>query len=237
MRNQFKTFGGTASKEKVVNGVSLSWNEPLQMYQYPMPEKSKMQLFYDDEKGIFVPVNPDADILSREREATTPEGFKLREKIIYREPKDITALTLEDQKRLVMARRLQWQAETLETVIQFRPWLALGIFVCTIAFFWNLFFAMAGAASLIAAQASLALAEAAYWATWALVVFVAILALRFGVPLVFRSYSADQQTEYAASNKYGKSGTNGDIVINVQHGTGQFGSQSEAQNIVSNRNF
>lgn len=239
MQRNFENLGGTAFKEKIVNGVPLKWNEPYKMFQYPMPANAELQLLYDEEKGIFLPVNPKADILSREREATTPEGFRIREKIIYREPKDITPLTLEEQRRLVTARRLQWQAETLETLIQFRPLLVIGILACAVAFFWSLAQAMSGAATMVAAQASLALAEAAYWATWALVCFVVVLALRFGVPLLFRSYGTSTQTElYAACDTATKNGSQGgDVIINVQQGTGTFGSQSEAQKIVNTRTF
>lgn len=237
MQTNFQNMGGPALKEKVVNGVTLHWSEPEQMFMFPMPEKAKLKLLFHEQTGTFLPVNKDDNILMREREATAPDGTKLHERIIYRDPQDITALTLEQHKNLIAARRLQWQSETWETIVQMRPLLVLGLVGSAAAFFWNLICAIPAAATGVAVQAGLALAEITYYAVWAVSLIAAGLALKFIAPLLFRSSGSSYETATGEYPSAGNGSQGGDVIINVQQGTGQFGSQSEAQKIVNTRSF
>lgn len=226
---------GAGTLDKRLVTVELEWSPADRTFVFPMPESARLKLLWDDQNGYLKPVPVGEQMLFRERQATAADGTMFRERIIYRDTSQVTPRTVEQQKLINTALRLQWQREVLETLIAFRPLLIVGLFVGLIVLVWNLCLAVAAAGTLIGEQIGLALAELAYYAAWGVGILACGLLLKYAVPLVFRSRT-DADVSPTAAGSSGPENNHG-VTINVQQGGGQFGSQSEAQNIVNGRKF
>lgn len=225
-------------KKKAVNGVDLVWSPEHEMYMLPMPQTSKFTFLFDEQHGAFLPVLNPENMVMREREATAPDGTRLRETVVFRQPDSITELDVQNQRNLVTMRRLQWQAETWESIVKFRPMFVMGFFVTIIFFFYNVILAMNGTAALVGLATGTALAELSYYAVWGLGILAAAIVIRYAVPAILNSRSVSFSSGYESPVSGAETTRqSGDVVINVQQGNGLFGSQSEAQRIVTNRDL
>ena len=223
-------------KSKQVNGVDLVWSPEHEMYMLPMPEKSKFMFLFDEEHGALLPVINPNNMVFREREATAPDGTHLRERVVYRQAETITDFDLQNHRNLVTAKRLQWMAESWDTLVKFRPVFVLGVFATMIAFFYNVILALNGTAAMVGAATGTALAELSYYAVWGAGIFLTVVFLRYAVPAVINRSAASFSVGYEAENMATPNGAQvGDVTINIQQGNGAFGSQSEAQKIINKR--
>ena len=217
-----------------VNGVELVFYPEEQMYGYPMPQGSTLKILYDQKSGQFLPVTNSTNALFRERMATAPDGSTLRERVIYRDPKTITDLTIEEQHKLARLRKAQWQAETWETINLLRPVFVIGLAITMVVFFFQVISALGELATLVATRAAMALADITPYAVYLTFVLLTLIVLRFALPAIFRKRVIDVDESITKD-------AGGGVNINVQYGPGQFGSQynteSEAQRFLSNRNL
>lgn len=235
MQQNFKVLEQNKPGKKYLNGVELIWSEPDQLYMFPMPEQAKHRLLLDEKTGTFFPVMNGEQMMYREREATAPDGTTMRETVIFRDAATITEADLEQQRLVARALRIRWQIETLETLVKMRPVFVAGLFISMLCFFWNLIQAMNANAKIVAVAASSALAEVLHVGMYAVGILGGILLLRFILPIIFSIGSEEEaELQYQTEKQPQKTG---DVIINVQQGNGVFGSQSEAQQIVTNREF
>lgn len=97
---------------------------------------------------------------------------------------------------------------------------------------WAIFSAVDAMAGMIAKSVVLALTELAYFGVWIIGVFVLLFVVRFAVSLLFTSKNPEIETLQPIQTPEKE----GDVIINVQRGSGFFGAQSSpAQQIISNR--
>lgn len=221
-------------KEKVVNGVTLIYSEQDKMFAYPLPEGSEVRFLLDEDRGTFIPVQNNPSPLFRERKVTAPDGTVIVERIIYRDPREVDDLTIEEYKKFVLAKELQTKREYWELIRSFKWVFVLGLMVSAGVFFWNFLGAVAEGAAVIAQYANMAFAEAAYYLVWGACILFGLLVIRFALPLIFRpSAPTFEYNDPSGAETCG----GGDIHINVQQEIGRRNSPSEAQRILTNRNF
>jgi hypothetical protein len=217
---------------KQVNGIELQWSEHDQKYYFPVPEQAQIKLLWDDETDKFLPVINSNNVVFRQRQATGADGTVLVEQVIYRDPEHVTQETLAQQRSLILAKELEWRVQMWETLINLRPFVVVGLFVCVVAFFYSLVCGLNAMAGIITVGAAEALSEVLYFGVWVVGILAFCIVLRYGVPIIFSGKKSHEDQEVFQPQAAAKS--EGDINITVNRGTG-FSNQSHAQNMVDNR--
>lgn len=217
---------------KEVKGVTLTWSEIDQKWEFPVPESAQVRLLLDETTGKFLPVLNHGNMIFRQREATAPDGTRLIEQTVFRDTPAATPESIAEQKRAIIAQQLQAKLQLWESIVNLRPVFVGGLFITMCAAFWAIFSAVDAMAGMIAKAAVLALTELAYFAVWIVGGLVLLFVVRFAVSLLFSSKNPETETPQPIQTP----DKEGDVIINVQRGSGFFGAQSSpAQQIVSNR--
>lgn len=217
---------------KEVNGVTLTWSDADRKWEFPVPESAQIRLLLDETTGKFLPVLNHGNMIFRQREATAPDGTRIIEQTVFRDTQAATPESIAEQKRAIIAQQLQVKLQFWESLVHLRPLFVLGAFVTMCASLWAIFSAVDAMAGMIAKSVVLALTEVAYFAVW----IVGGLALLFIVRFAVRHLFSSQEPETETLQPIQTPEKEGDVIINVQRGSGFFGAQSSpAQQIVSNR--
>lgn len=239
----FSNFNNEATqiKTKTVNGLTLVWSEPDKRFMVPFPqtEQPSSKILWDDDNNIFFQViieNP--DFIYRDRTATSPDGTTIQERILIGRDKSGERIEIPDPEFLqlqITSKKLQLQNQVLESAQSWFGMFFLGVAVCIIVFFWNLFSSVGVVASSFATGSTFAMTEIGYYLSWVLGLLAGAIVLKFMVPVLFRSSLASFGT--SDRNNTDTEQTQTPITnINVTHIQGNRGSNaSTAQDFINNR--
>jgi len=232
-----------AGVTKEVNGLTLVWDEGVELFVLPVGKKSPFQIIFDEPSGQLIQVQ-NADFIYRDRRAESPDGTKIQERVfIGRIPKkkpgttdiDFEEIFLPDpdvQKAIIRAKVLELKKVFIEHLLAVNRLFLVGSVVSIVFFFWYLITGLDILAAALTIGAAPALGEVGYLLVWGVgLVGLGFLA-KYTVPALLRrrNTDAEYETEYAGR----ESAQNTTINVNVNQGNRTSGDNG-AQGYVNNR--
>jgi len=223
----------TPAQERKVNGITLHWSENYQKWAAPMSEKAQMDLVLDEDSGQLMPVKRGAVVVQQFRQVTLPDGTVIMEMRVYGDELEEQQMQIQKAAQSAQLEKNLFKLQTWKTVRNTQPLIVVGLVATIGTFFWNVCAALSSTAGLVGINTGLALAEIAYFAIWGVAALLAVLALKFLIPIIFRN-SAPMNADVLPVEPMRQQSSGGDTVNVVIN---KAGGNLTAQDFVTNRGF
>ncbi|MGL6009670.1 MAG: hypothetical protein ACRC1D_09465 [Culicoidibacterales bacterium] len=220
------------AETKVIQGLTLVFDDELQKYVYPLPPESGKRIMYDDATNQLLEiVIANGGMMYQER---TVDGVTERVFVQANAP------SLSVTPDMIQAEKLKLQKQFLDAANGIVPMLYIGFGISAIVFFYNLICNLDVFVKAIAEGSSSAISEVSYLLFWvAGIAFLAFFVFR-GVPLLFSirfRQNIDDDVLPTEPKQPGTESTTTNIYINNAKNVGGNVGNANAQDFIDNRNI